>query len=389
MRYTANLALAFFIAIGLSIVPSNIKLEKITEPVRDDYIRRAQVWHNVDVANQDIWAGPQNDISVPPETVVTCQYVEPSKPPIGAVPKFKCRLPSGQVLRIKYGGNTRVSREVFAEVAGTRLLWALGFYADEVYPVKIDCLGCPERNPWHPSKDERRVERIIDPAIMEREFPGAFIETYQDQGWKWAELDEVDQSLGGAGKIQIDALKLLAVFLQHSDNKPDQQRLACYREDLRDPDGDGIGFCSRPVMMIQDLGTTFGSGSSIVMSKMDLEGWGRRDIWNASMENSFLVKNHQKACFGNLTNSVVAGEEGLRDPMIGEAGRKFLADLLNQLTDKQIEDLFRVARADQVHYLINEHGTRAVVTIDDWVKIFKKKRVEINQRQCPFVVEHR
>lgn len=388
MRYTSTIILSFLLAISAGI-PSQIKLEKMTDQVRADYIRHAQVWHPVDVANQDILGGPQNDISVAPETEVTCRYVEPTKPPVGAVPKFKCKLPSGQTLRIKYGGDTRVSREVFAEVAATRLLWALGFYADEDYPVKIHCLACPEKNPWHPSTNEKRVERIIDPAIMEREYPGVFIEKYPDQGWKWSELDEVDQSVGGATRTQIDALKLLAVFIQHSDNKPDQQRLGCYREDLKDPDGDGIGTCSRPVMMIQDLGTSFGSGSSIIMSKMDLEGWRSRPIWNTEVENEFFEKNHQKACFGNLTNSVAAGEEGLHDPMIGEAGRKFLADLLNQLTDKQIEDLFRVARADQVHYLVNENGTQAVVTIDDWVKAFKSKREQINQRQCPFVVERK
>jgi hypothetical protein len=103
-------------------------------------------------------------------------------------------------------------------------------------------------------------------------------------------------------------------------------------------------------------------------------------------ENAYFVKNHKKVCFGNLTNSITAGDMGLRDPLISEAGRKFLADLLNQLSDKQIEDLFRVSRADQVPHLIHENGTQAVATIEDWAKAFKKKRDEINERQCAIVL---
>ena len=37
----------------------------------------------------------------------------------------------------------------------------------------------------------------------------------------------------------------------------------------------------------------------------------------------------------------------LGDPAISEAGRKFLADLLVQLTDQQVRDLFEVARVDR------------------------------------------
>ncbi len=67
---------------------------------------------------------------------------------------------------------------------------------------------------------------------------------------------------------------------------------------------------------------------------------GEAGLLEYGRENEFFEKNHQKACFGNLTNSVAAGEEGLHDPMIGEAGRKFLADLLNQLTDNKSKIFF-------------------------------------------------
>jgi hypothetical protein len=60
-------------------------------------------------------------------------------------------------------------------------------------------------------------------------------------------------------------------------------------------------------------------------------------------------------------------------PRISEAGRKFLADRLVQLSDAQIRDLFEsagFARRDKTS------------TVDDWVRVFKQKRDEIVNRTC-------
>jgi len=69
---------------------------------------------------------------------------------------------SGAVVRVKYGKDTH---EVYSEVAATRLLWALGFYADEMYPVRLKCLQCPEKDPTRPKKDEPRIDLIIDTHV--------------------------------------------------------------------------------------------------------------------------------------------------------------------------------------------------------------------------------
>ena len=56
-----------------------------------------------------------------------------------------------------------------------------------------------------------------------------------------------------------------------------------------------------------------------------------------------------------------------------EAGRRFLADLLVQLSDAQLHDLFDVAR------FTRRDPTR---TVDDWVRAFKQKRDEIVNATC-------
>jgi len=328
---------------------------RVTYTNRMQLIARAAVWHPSVIYEIQVAKGPAGGIAVPPETEVTCRYVEPKGKTKGYSPKFRCTLvPSGKLVRVKFG-----SGEARAEAAGTRLLWALGFYTDHVYPVKLKCLGCPEKNPAHPSAKEKRVERLFTDTIMEENFTGLGKEIgeFPDQGWRWDEADFTDPSRGGATRAQVDALKLIAVFMQHTDSKAEQQRLACYLPFV-DHSG-GILKCKKSVLMIQDLGQTFGKGSSEITnaSSMDLASWKSVDIW----------KQSGGQCIGNLIAASFTKEEGLTNPHISEEGRRFLADLLNQLSDMQIREFFQVARVEN---------------IDDWVAAFKSKRKQINDRKC-------
>jgi hypothetical protein len=304
--------------------------------------------------------------------------VEPKEPPGGTTPKFKCKLRSGDVVRVKYD-----TPEVFAEIAGSRLLWALGFYADKDYLVKIRCLKCPEKNPFKPEPHEARITRLIPDAMIEENFQGDIIEQSEDQGWNWSELSKLKPELGAATPVQIDAFKLLAVFMQHTDNKAVNQRLGCYQSDITIKNG--VAECHRPVLMIADLGATYGTTIGFITAgaKMDFENWKKTDIWNSAKEHDFEVQHKQQICIGNLTNTHLAGEEGLFDPQISEEGRKYLADLLNQLNVKQIKDLFTAAGVEHMNQTIEEGGVHKKVTVQDWTDAFIKKRQQINDRKCP------
>src|SRR5262249_3092292 len=154
----------------------------------------------------------------------------------------------GDVVKVRYGPH---NGEVQGSVLATRLLWALGFAADRVYPVRVTCRGCSS-DPW-----ERRGrvsgEHVFDPAVIEREPLGyERREGKKKAEWAWWELDLVDESQGGAPVQQRDALKLLAVFMQHTDTKPEQQRLLCLPAGFA-----ASGRCDRPFMMLHDVGLTF------------------------------------------------------------------------------------------------------------------------------------
>jgi hypothetical protein len=364
---------ALLTAILLAFCLAGCTLEHQTYAARKQYIRRAKVWHKTDVSKMNILAGP-NTLGIASEQEIRCTYQEPKETVAGFSPKFKCKLPDGHVVRVKFS-----SREILAEVAGTRLLWALGFYTDEVYPVKVRCFRCPSKNLAKPTKDEPRIERLIENAIIERNFPGKQIGVYGDQGWSWKELDDVDPKVGGSAKAETEALKLLTVFIQHTDNKPSQQRLACYSNDILRKRMSEV--CKNPLMMIQDLGATFGqSGKEVeASSAMYLRGWKSVPVWNVLKEEAFFKRNSRRICIGNLVPAI-GGD--FFDPEISEEGRSFLADLLNQLTDQQIEDLFRVARVEITDEKVTENGSERTVRIQDWVESFKMKRDEVNAHRC-------
>lgn len=309
----------------------------------------------------DLMAGPQGPGAFAPGQTVTCDYTE--RDMNGLSPKFSCLIDdkNHDVVKVKYG---RDNPEVYGEVLGTRLLWALGFGADRMYPVRVICRGCPasiKSGDVLPSG-----ERLFDPATIERKAAGRTIESWRDQGWSWLEIDQVDAQAGGATRAQIDALKLLAVIIQHSDSKPEQQRLVCL-----DPKSEQApeSHCAHPFMLIQDLGRTFGHSALLfrTRSNVNLQGWAGAKVWTGG-----------KGCVGNLNKPFLGT---LERPVISEEGRQFLTNLLEQLTDAQLHDLFMAARVTLRSSAPNR-GEAPGATVEDWVAAFKHKRQEVADRRC-------
>jgi hypothetical protein len=345
-------------------------------------LRRSQVWTPTDVSKIDIKAGPQGKGSFSPGETVTCEYVNRSA--TGNSPKFMCAITHEDEVKVKYGAD---NGETFAEVAATRLLWALGFGADRMYPVRLICRGCPD----HLGGVKRGMTNvsIFEYASIERKAPGQELETRPDEGWSWSELDLVEETVGGAPPAHRDALKLLAVMLQHTDSKPAQQRLSCLdvdhaaaknrSENHRDGDDRAAGerppkgaeMCLHPFMLINDLGLTFGGVDSFnrdSFSSVNYDRWSATPVWKKPTN-----------CIGNLSKSLTGS---LYDPVISEEGRAFLAGLLAQLSDAQLTDLFTVARfPDRI--LVRPHDERHAASVEEWVQAFKQKRNEIASRSCP------
>ena len=321
---------------------------------RDALIARSKVWMPTDIPSMNLLTGPSEPDALPPRASIDCTYLD--KELSGRSPKFACKTPAGEELKVKFGGN---NGEVYAEVAATRLLWALGFGADRMYTVKVTCKGCPEdlRGILKPDGSQ-----IFDPAIIEHKLAGR--EPLKDSGWAWKDLALVNPGAGGATRAERDALTLLAVMLQHSDSKSQQQRLLCL-----DEAEEGTS-CTRPFMMINDVGIMFGRANTFndnSRGSMNLSEWAMVPVWKSATH-----------CVGNLPESFTGT---LDNPVITEEGRQFLSGLLAQLSDAQIRDMFDAARV-HLRARVPQDGRSGFPESHEWVNAFKQKRSEIADRRC-------
>jgi hypothetical protein len=321
-------------------------------------LSRSQVWAPTPIRSLDVKAGPKESDAFSFRATVECNYVD--KRLAGGSPKFACAIGSNDEVKVKFGGE---NGEVYGEVLATRLMWALGFGADRMYPVNVICRGCP--------RELGGIERPgdvyrFDPAVIERPMRGAEWRPDGQQGWSWNELNVVSPRLDGAPRAHRDALKLLAVFLQHTDNKPEQQRILC----LDQPESHASGSCRRPFLMISDVGLTFGRANRTNTNEagsVNLNAWRRTPVWK-----------DDSGCQGNLPKSLTGT---LDDPVISEEGRRFLANLLLQLSDRQIRDLFETARVE-LRLRSPGDGSSGFATVDEWVEAFEVKRSQILTRRC-------
>ena len=296
--------------------------------------------------------------------VRNCRFL--NEPPSGTTAKFNCVLDGGTVIKVKYGRNP----EIQGEVAGTRLLRALGFPADEVVIVpRIRCYGCP-RDPFVTlvASNWTYTRQLLGPAgfdngytdfdwvAIERRFPAPAIETDDSKGWAWWEVRN-----NTAQRADLDALRLIAVFLAHWDNKSENQRLVCLDGAPPIPAPD----CLRPLAMIQDLGATFGP------TKVNIGSWALLPVWQ-----------DRKTCRVSMRALPWHGGT-FPDAEISEAGRRRAADGLESLTDGQLRDLFRAARFPEFQTATDDERD-----LRQWVDVFRDRVRQIAEAgPCPSNIE--
>jgi hypothetical protein len=290
----------------------------------------------------------------------SCHFVE--SPRSGTTPKFDCLLANGEVVKVKYGRHP----EIHAEVAAARLLQLLGYPADTVTMVpRLRCYGCP-RFPFlgarvrvNPLTRNLPIETEgytdFEWVSVERRFPARPIETEHVKGWDWWELDRVSAAYRADRdrSADLDALKLLAVFLAHWDNKSENQRLVCLDAGAGDT-------CEHPLAMIQDLGATFGPMKANLARWRDLPVWHDRDTCAVTMR----TLPYRGATFP--------------DAVISEAGRARLAARLTTLAPDDVRRLFEYARFPQY-----QSSTGDEKDLHAWTAAFRDRVNQIQQARCP------
>ena len=376
------------------------------------YLATAKIWSDPgEVTPEMVQAGrPLKQQSEELEAALrgqplSCDFAKPGKALGGNTPKFSCVTPDGTTIRVKYSdGSKDGNREIFSAVAAAKLMWALGFVSDPIYPITLDCRDCPA-NPMsgEGSRARRSYLATFQPEVSRLVMVDG---DNADQGWRWGEVDEAianlpEGELRTRQRTHFDALTLLAVFIQHGDRKPEQQRLECRGAldpragDARPLEGHDSGApvfferpdgsaCSEPVIALQDIGATFGGAGRMSKStaKMNLKAWTNRPVFKPAKPSP---SGEVPECRGNLTVSMAAGEGGRGDPRIGEAGRAFLQDRLLLLTDAHVRALMATARVDKLsepHTWRDPSTGTSYVGSEAWVAAFKDKVRQITERRC-------
>ncbi|HUU33337.1 MAG TPA: hypothetical protein VMW48_04695 [Vicinamibacterales bacterium] len=372
------------------------------------YLGSAAVWAARDTPTPaEILAGPVarnplRGIALTPAGELECTYLNGGAGAAGRTEKFTCRTAEGRTVRVKYyDGNPKSgNREVFAEVVSTRLFWALGFDADAMFPVVVQCSDCPE-NP-NSGKGPRARRRFL--GVVEAFYEGTIIASTAntDQGWGFAEVSSaIDALPAGPDKdrqrTHFDALTLLAVFVQHGDRKPSQQRLVCVgpldlaKGDLHAEDDDngfhlpvlferaGAAACDATRVTVQDLGATMGGAGYITRasSKVSLASWAKVEVFAGPRRTSGI-------CRGRLAVAAGAGSQAGGDLPISESGRRFLFERLSTLTPDHIRALFDAARVGELDepQEWKDAGGAVHSGIDGWVAAFADKVAQVGRRRC-------
>lgn len=404
--------------ICLSPIKSEVTGEKvqISEASRMACIDQAAIsFPQVILSAQELYEGDQRVRGFEPDEPIWCRFT--AHPKSGASPKFRCHLTDDRYhlkdkkgnivreawsvnqdgkltdagdntiqsvegtslkadkVRVKYSTGKSRHREVFTEVAASRILWFLGFYSDSMYQVSASCLGCVS-DPFRTGQNEAVPEiNHFFPASVERKVPGKEIKTDKHEGWKKEDLERIYKYAPKEKQHEIEAY-ILAMNLFHYHNFISlQNRVTC----LKDQWNKETGECYQPVMYIQDLGGSFGSEGLFINPRGDFSAWEDETIFKKKSSCKL------RANAGELK-------------YVSEGGRQFLWNRLQHLTEEKVRAIFTAAHFDLIDPDLREKiqkefpqsGSQELdrLVIDRWVSTFMNRIHEIKGARCPLNVDN-
>ena len=242
------------------------------------------IWEPVDIKSRDLFRGPTSDGIVPALEKVEFIGGQPG----GNNLKFRLKDANGREWVAK------IADESQAEVAATRLLWAIG-YKTEIDQI-VQRMNIEKLGSYKNARFEARPETIK-----------------RGERWSWTSNPFI-------GTKEFDGLRLMMAFINNWDLKDENNIL--------------ITENGKTYMVVSDLGSSFGkladkSKSRAGRSVNKPEHFAEAGFIK-SVDNGVLVLDYRGM-----------GEDYLKGIKVENA--RWLADLLLQLSDKQVADAFRAA----------------------------------------------
>lgn len=261
--------------------------------------------------------------------------------------------------------------EVFTEIAAGRILWALGFPADHMYPVaEADCVGC-SADPFGDDLEKNTTPLHAAPVVfkvaaVERQLPWEDIDPENDETWSWRDAATFYRNgqFTRAQKVEYDAYRLALGLFNYHNAIDVQNRIACaeWVDESVSPK-----VCRRPVTFVQDLGSTFGKEKS--------------NIFGTNPRGSFSDWQAQTV-FSNPGNCELrATLDG--DKQVLKESQDLMATRVQALDRERVKAIFTVARFQMMDQKqlkrLRENGASDVeeTALDEWTDTFMSRIAEI------------
>lgn len=285
IRFSARLAAGFIAVMGATALAKSPVIQEHKELPKLGSAP-AVIWREpADIQTRDLYYGPGGREHMP---VGMLSFI--GEKMNGVNPKFDVRDEAG----IRWG--VKMGREARPEVAATRLMWAVGYFANEDYYL-------PELNISGNMRLQRGQDLIhhqkIDGVRLKRHNKGE----HKIADWSWSSNPFV-------GTRELDGLKLMMELVCNVDLKSANQHVY---------DVDGL----EQRYIAADVGSSFGMcGKSMFYTKGVL-----RDFQSKPL----------------LRNAGTEFVDGWKFQHIPREHAKWIGGYLAQLSDAQISDAFRAA----------------------------------------------
>jgi len=264
--------------------------------------------------------------------------------------------------------------EVFTAVATTRIMWALGFPADYVYPAgSANCIGCTD-DPFGKKLSDNKASLKDAPAVFkvvnaERELPLDQINPEDDETWSWTDAARFysDGEWTHQQKVEFDAYRLALGLIHYYNALPQQNRLVCAEWEPVVAGHSKV--CRKPMIYVHDLGSTFGKKRS----GFDLFGTNPRGIFDAY---------EPQTVFLNPANCELRATL-LGDKKVLKEAQDLMIQRLARLDRETVKSIFRVARFNMMDQKqvrrLRAAGAQNVdeAALDEWTNAFLKRIEEV------------
>jgi hypothetical protein len=215
----------------------------------------------------------------------------------------------------------KVGEEAQPETAATRLIWAVGYFADEDYylaDLRVEGMPKPKRGSRFVSEDG-----VIHAVRLERKLKGQ----KKAGNWNWFRNPFT-------GTKELNGLRIMMALVNNWDLK--EVNNAIYQEKDQPPH-----------YAISDIGASFGrTGNSLTRTKNNLKDYEASKFIEKTMPDSVDFALSSRPFFltvVNLPNYATRSHMEAVVRQIPRADAKWLGQMLGRLSDEQIGDCFRAS----------------------------------------------